>query len=132
MKVHWLQTGQWPCYIGFTTDEGAFRRCMKRMDVSDPPQWIMGGANATMHTFERPSGGTTFIICMTPHNRKVSREQYAAMIAHEALHVVQEMERTYYTGGRFDDESSAYLLQHIVQHCLQHAWNTGRTRRAAP
>lgn len=131
-QVHWMHPGQWPVYIGFCTDEGAFQRCMKRMKVDDPPPWITNGSNATTHTRVKGNGGTTFVICIRPQTRKHSREQYAALIAHESLHVVQEMERTLYPSGRFDDESSAYLLQHIVQHCLTQAWNTGRTRKSEP
>jgi hypothetical protein len=131
-KMHWLDTGQWPCYIGFTTSEQAYNRCMKRMSVSDPSPWIAHArAGATMHTLTNDTS-LTLIICISPPSRKHSKEQYAALIAHEALHVVQQMEREYYPSGRFDDESAAYLLQHIVQHCLQHAWATGRTRKTAP
>lgn len=132
--IHWLHPGQWPVYIGFTTDEGSFQRATKRMGVprEQVPHWINPGASATMHTFDSATGQTTFIICITPQGRKQTREQHASLIAHEALHVVQEMNRIFSPHGPFDDESAAYLLQHIVQHCLQHAWKTGRTRKTRP
>lgn len=133
-RVEWMHPGQWPVYIGFTTSEDAFKRAMRRMRVpaAQAPHWINPGASATTHTFEQSGKNLCFIICIGPHGRQVSREQYAALIAHEALHVVQAMNREFSPQGRFDDESEAYLLQYIVQHCLQHAWKSNRTRSTAP
>lgn len=94
---------------------------------------MIGHERANMTTHILVNRGTLcFIIAAQPPSRKHSKEQYAALIAHEALHVVQEMQRELARGEHFDDESAAYLLQHIVQHCLQEAWNTGRIKRIKP
>lgn len=131
-RVSYLNSGPYPVYIGFTTSTDAFRRELKRLKVPGDHRAIQRErANATTH-FLINSTTLTCIIVMPPPDRKHSKEQYAALVAHEAMHVIQEMERELYSGNRFDDESEAYLIQHIVQHCLQEAWRTGRSRRSKP
>lgn len=132
MSVEWANMGQWPVYLGFTMSPDDFAEAVKRMDIEqDVPFLGRAGANATTHTFER-RGTLTFIITLEKSTRRHSKEQVAALIAHEAMHVVQQMTRELAQGLRFDDESEAYLLQHIVQHCLQIAWDTGRVRSTVP
>lgn len=124
--------GQWPVFLGFTMSPDDFAEAVKRLEVKeDVPFLGRPGANATTHTFER-RGALTFIITLQKPARRLSKEQVAALIAHEAMHVVQQMTRELAQGLRFDDESEAYLLQHIVQHCLQIAWDTGRVRSTVP
>lgn len=131
-RVSYLHPGPYPVYIGFTDCPQAFAREVKRLKIDDPPQMLgHERANMTTHIFEN-KGTLCFIIAAQPYTRKVSREQYAALIAHEAMHVVQEMQRELARGNVFDDESGAYLLQHITQHCLQQAWQTGRVRKTTP
>lgn len=130
--IEWAHMGQWPVFLGFTMSPDDFAEALKRMEVEqDVPFLGRPGANATTHIFER-HGALTFIITLAKPARRHSKEQVAALIAHEALHVVQHMTREMAQGNRFDDESEAYLLQHIVQHCLQAAWNSGRTRAVEP
>lgn len=132
MSVEWANMGQWPVYLGFTMSPDDFNEALKRMEVEqDVPFLGRSGANATTHIFER-HGTLTFIVTLQKPARRISKEQVAAIIAHEAMHVVQCMTRELAQGVRFDDESEAYLLQHIVQHCLQVAWNTGRARSTVP
>ena len=60
-----------------------------------------------------------------PKRGKRSHSQYAGLVAHEALHVVQEMHRQFNRGEPFGDEADAYLIQSIVQNCLQEAFDEG-------
>lgn len=129
--VEYLHPGQWPVHIGFTTSETAFNEEMNRLKIPGDTRPSFVTSDAAMHTFER-NGSLLFIICMKPTGRRHSKEQVASLVAHEAIHVVQHMERELYVNGRFDDENAAYLLQHIVQHCLQHMWNTKRERSVEP
>lgn len=132
MSVEWANMGQWPVYLGFTMSPNDFTEALKQMDVEQEVPFLgRSGTNATTHIFEC-RGDLTFIIALEKPSRRHSKEQVAALIAHEALHVVQHMTRELAQGNRFDDESEAYLLQHIVQHCLQIAWNTGRARSTVP
>lgn len=132
IDVYYLHPGQWPVHIGFTTDPKSFKREMKRLKVDSPPEILNKNASATTHTLIK-EGGIVFIIAMTPKTKKHSIEAYAALVAHEALHVVQEMERHFCPiAGRFDDESAAYLLQYIVQECLQQVLKAPRSRAVKP
>ncbi len=122
--------GPFPGFVGFTTDQKAFKRELKRLAVTEPVDFLATArANATTHYFER-EGSTTAIITMgKPKN--VSFEQYAALAAHEAVHVVQALWQD--IGEKKPGwEAEAYLVQHIVQFCLQIAYGTGRERKLIP
>lgn len=124
-----MNLGPWPNYVGFTTDAGAFDREMRRLKVKNPDAAIAKSrSNATTH-FLRSGGKSCAIIVMQPMGRRCSKEQYAALLAHEATHVVQEMRDDLGDLGR---EAEAYLVQLIVQEGLQIAWKTGRSVRFAP
>jgi len=65
---------------------------------------------------------------MPPYSDEKTKEQYAALLAHEALHAIQEM-RDLNGGDPFCQETEAYLLQMIVQDCLQIAWGSNCVRK---
>jgi hypothetical protein len=44
-----MNTGPWPWYIGFTTEEEAFQREMKRLRVKDAGPGVKAGSNAATH-----------------------------------------------------------------------------------
>lgn len=54
------------------------------------------------------------------------------MIAHEAQHVVQYIREEFNGHHDFGVENEAYLLQYIVQSCLQELWKTKRVMRTRP
>jgi hypothetical protein len=102
---------------------------MRRLKVREPNGFFKNaGSNATTHFFNS-NGQSLAIICMEPQDRKRSKEQYAALLAHEATHVVQNMRDDLGDLGR---EAEAYLVQQIVQEGLQIAWKTGRETKRKP
>lgn len=115
--VRYFHMGQWPCYVGFTTSEEAFDAEMKRLNITPPPAWIATPHSAATAHYFTNRDMLTIIVCIRRERRR-SREQVAALLAHESLHVVQQMEQWFYPSGRFDDESAAYLLQYLVQSFL--------------
>ena len=127
-RIHYMHTGPWPWYIGFTTDEAAFQREMRRLSIKDVGPAVNAGSNAATHHFVS-SGTNMAIIVMPKPSRRASKEQYASLLAHEAVHVVQEMREKL---GEIGIEGEAYLVQQIVQEGLQIAWATGRTLRKEP
>lgn len=128
--VHYLRMGPWPYFVGFTTSDDDFRREMRRLKIKGEPRFINGGnSSATTHFLTREGHGGTAIVCMEPMTPKRTREQYAALLAHEATHVVQDMRREL---GELGPEAEAYIVQHIVQSGLQIAWNTGKVSREEP
>lgn len=131
-KVAYVNTGPWPCFIGFTTSEKAYRVELKRLGVKDAVEFLARERGAAA-THEFVSNRTcTYIITIAPQAKGVSNEMFAALIAHEALHVIQYMRAELNRNEPFCAETESYLLQMIVQHCLQHAWKTGRTRKIKP
>jgi ribosomal protein L30E len=127
-RIHYLHTGPWPWYIGFTTEEAAFQREMKRLRVKDAGPGVKAGSNAATHHLVNGSTNMALIVMHRP-SRRASKEQYASLLAHEAVHVVQEMREKL---GDLGTEAEAYLVQQIVQEGLQIAWGTGRTVRKEP
>lgn len=126
--MKWLNLGPWPYFVGFTTEVADYDREMRRLKCKESLPAVLEGASATTHFFAS-SDGATAIIVMPPHKRKRSREQYAALLAHEAMHVVQDMRTEL---GDLGKEAEAYLMQQVVQEGLQTAWNTGRVRKTRP
>lgn len=128
-RIHYLNLGPWPGYVGVTTSAAAFGREMKRLKVKDADTFIKNEqSNATTH-FLNNHGSNLAIICMQPQSKRHSNEQYAGLLAHEATHVVQEMRSNL---GDLGSEAEAYLVQQIVQEGLQQAWKTGRCKRTEP
>lgn len=128
-RIYYMNTGPWPYYIGFTTSGDAFERELKRLGINQDVRFISGKhANASTHHLIN-HGTAMSIICVQPFNKRVTREQFAALIAHEAMHVVQEMRDHL---GDLGCEAEAYLIQQIVQEGLQIAWATGKEARKEP
>jgi ribosomal protein L30E len=127
-RVHYLNTGPWPWYVGFTIEEAAFQREMKRLRVKDAGPGVKSGSNAATHHLVNGSTNMAIIV-MNPPKRHVSKEQYASLLAHEAVHVVQNMREKL---GDLGSEAEAYLVQQIVQEGLAIAWKTGLRTRKEP
>jgi hypothetical protein len=126
--IEYYNMGQWPLFVGFTTSEKAFKREMKRLQVSIP--FIPNErSTAAAHYLER-GGDLTVIITMRPCKGKPV-EQIAGLLAHEAVHVAQQLWENIGESkpGR---EAEAYLVQMITQCCLQDALKTNRVRKEAP
>ena len=111
----------------------AFKRELKRLKVPDADDVAPdAGAAAATHYFTN-CGALNCIIYMPKPSRKISKECYAALVAHEALHVVQEIRFELNKDKPFCRESEAYLLQMIVQECLAFAWSKRKyTRQIVP
>lgn len=132
-RVHYMHPGPWPVYVGFTTSPKAFAREIRRMDIEGGDDFLASDyASATTHMFNAPCGMRCYIICMPPFEDSETREQYAALLAHEGLHVIQDMHDCLNRGESFGREADAYLLQMVVQECLHQAWGSGASRRVVP
>jgi len=115
--MRYFHMGQWPCYVGFTSKQSEFDAEMVRLKVDPAPDWIGNPHSAATTHFLTNRDMLTVIVCIERQKRR-SREQIAALIAHEAVHVMQCMEQQFYPGSRFDDETQAYLVQYLTQNFL--------------
>lgn len=130
--IRYFNLGPWPVYVGFTLCEKAFDTEMKRLKIENVNFQAHERAAMTTHFFTNKNN-LCCIIAACPYNpRQATREMYAALIAHEAVHVVQEMSHELSRGECLGKEAEAYLVQQIVQECLQDAWQSTKVRRTEP
>ena len=132
-SVNWIHMGQWPCFVGFTTSEKAFKKELKRLNVKEDVSFMgTARANATTHTFYYEDKTCYIVTCAAFDKKKVSRESYAALIAHEVEHVLQYMRDDYARGDSLGVEADAYLMQYLTMMMLADAWKTKRTKAIKP
>jgi hypothetical protein len=115
-RVAYFDVGQWPIHVGFTTDEKAFKREIKRLKCGDVKFLLNDHSSATTHFLTGDKGGYCAIICLGECDG-FELSQIAGLIAHEATHVAQQLWRRI---GEQDvgDETEAYFIQLITQCCL--------------
>lgn len=125
--IYYMNLGPWPYFVGFTMSPKELRKEFKRLDIAGDHPFIANEQSHASTHFLRFKGGAACAIIAMPKPKKMgrSRECYAALIAHEAMHVVQDMQRELAQGASLGQEAEAYLIQQIVQECLQRAYKTG-------
>jgi hypothetical protein len=129
-RIRYFNMGAWPVYVGFTSSDKAFQAEMKRLAVEEPGKFLSrAGANATTHYLD--NDGTLTCIITIGCTKGGSKSQVAALIAHEAVHVVQEM-WSHLGETNPGREQEAYLVQQITQECLQELWSPRSERRTEP
>ena len=130
--IHYLNLGPWPGYVGFTTSAKDFQREMKRIGIHGEVDFVAHEQAAATTHFFFCKDGICIIVTAPPPSRKHSAEQYAAIMAHEAGHVVEYMRDELAAGKMLGSEAEAYLIQFLVQEFLCIAKTTGRCKRIAP
>jgi hypothetical protein len=129
--IKYLHMGPWPGFVGLCFNERDFRKEMKRLDVQQEVDFLSGEhANAALHHFVSKAG-VCQILTLGPVKGR-SKEQVAGLIAHEAVHVIQNMQDDIAGGKSLGGEAEAYLVQMIVQEALQILWKSGNARRTVP
>ena len=118
-NIHYMHPGMWPVHIGFAFIKADFDKEIARLGVTDAPNFVTPGANATTHTLIK-DGQKTIIVCFD-FGKKVSRSQVLGLICHESCHVWNEVcdaMRGTCPGG----EHQAYGVQWIAQCIAEKAW----------
>lgn len=130
--LRYLNMGPWPVFVGITACEKTFQAEMKRLKIENIQFLGHSNAGATTHSFVNHSSLCCIIAIVPFSPQQNSKEQYAALLAHEAMHVIQEM-RNELAGGKYlGDEAEAYLMQQIVQDGLQFLWKSSKVSRTEP
>lgn len=130
--ICWIHTGPFPYYIGVCCHEPSFRRKMENLGI-EPPEFIAENSNAMTHYGRSDKDNAFAIITVHPPIKAgVSPECYAALIAHEAVHVVQHMRETLSPCHDFGAEPEAYLVQMIVSEALNFLNETNMTNTHSP
>lgn len=118
-KIKYLPMGPWPVHVGFTTSPKRFAKEMRRLGIEDVSHLAHEQAGATTHSFEHEDALCCIITALPI--KKLDAIDYAAMIAHEAVHVVQAMREALSADDPLGSEAEAYLVQHIVRRCVRYA-----------
>jgi hypothetical protein len=112
-----------PCSVGFCLDEKTYIREMKALHVKEFSPFILPGADATVHHFENPKTLPVSLVCVDGSVKR-SMASFAGLIAHEAVHVLQEVKRAM-RETEPGAEWEAYTVQFILIEIL-HAWKKVR------
>lgn len=123
-RVQWLNRAlvTSPYYIGLCKTPEAFRRELKRLKVprEEWPEFVLTGANATVHAFQKHDGKLCAIVCLA-ESRKNTRHEVNGLLVHEAMHVwrwVREQIKERDPSAEFE----AYAMQHIAQSLMEAYW----------
>jgi len=116
-RVVWIDRGWQPVYIGFCPSEKAWKHAMKRMGMPNEPYPTTDGR---VTSFMREGKCSCIMTLGDGCEKRVNPVQIAAVIAHEAVHVKQEICR--HIGEESPSiEFEAYAVQAIFQGLYQ-AW----------
>lgn len=130
--IHYLNMGPWPGFIGFVFEERAFKAELKRLDIRVDVQMLgHERAHATLHHFVGPRDQGIYLLALGSTKGR-TKEQIAGLIAHEAMHIIQYMQKELARGESLGDEAEAYLIQMIVQEALQILWKSNMVRCKVP
>ena len=98
-------------YIALATNEKEFKRLLRSMDLETDAPWLRDKWNASAHWWEQDSN-MVCIVCIKMYRERDPIE-VASLIAHEATHIWQVIERK--IGGDIGDEMEAYAIQNLCQ-----------------
>jgi hypothetical protein len=110
---HWLDREliTSPIYYCLITTEALWKKELKRLGISNDHEPILNGADATTHFLEKDGRE---IAIVTMFNRKMDLLQAHALLAHEAVHIWQEIKKN--IGEDFPSaEFEAYSIQRLSQ-----------------
>lgn len=131
--ICWLHTGQWPLFIGICCDEKAFRAKIASLGMEYNDDFIPERGHAATHYFMHPDQGLIQIMAIrTPKKTGRTPESYASLVAHEAVHMLQELKERISPHEPFGREAEAYFVQHVVMEALAFLNETGMTKVHSP
>lgn len=118
MKAKWLNRNLivGP-YVTLCTTEAQYQYEMRRLDIKSPGPWIGNAqSDATTHEMRNSKGEQVFIVCLGDCS-EVEGIQIAALLVHEAVHVVQSFFESI-GEDRPSSEFEAYAVQHVSQQLM--------------
>lgn len=116
----WLSSTILTCdYLGICFNEKDFHRELRRMKV--PPQqwssWLTQDALATTHHLTSDKGSRASIVCI-PIRPEMDGITVAALLVHEAVHVIQET-FDFIGEGTVGRETQAYAIQAVSERLME-------------
>jgi hypothetical protein len=123
-QPNWLSRSLFlsPAYFTLCTKPSLFWAALEHLKIK-PQEWPAFTSHphgATMHTFDRPDGMMTCIICINAKTvtKHYEPEQIVALLVHECVHIWQKIRE--FVGERNPSwEFEAYAIQNLVQAVLE-------------
>lgn len=114
-KCVWLDMGAIPIGVGFCGSEKAYKQELKKRGVKYDGCFTTKDAAVN---FVVNNNSTVALICFDVDSKdNHKRSQVDALLAHEAVHVMQEC-RSVMGGSDHGHEFEAYTVQHVLQFLL--------------
>jgi hypothetical protein len=110
-QIVYLNRTMFPCWVGVCFTEKSYIREMKRLSVEKPDAFMQSDASVKVLA---KGHNETYIICYDPYSdKKRHRNEIAALLAHECVHVV---DLTFRNIGEQNpgDETRAYFVQYLL------------------
>jgi len=116
--IEYVQLGIWPFFIGFTTQEKKFTAGLKRKNIEQVAPFLGPNSAGRTHRFTQNDEVNMIIICIKPHSKRDRPVRVPSVIAHEAVHALQDI-KAYLGLGNKEYEAEAYTVELIVRQCLE-------------
>lgn len=131
MAIKYFDMMPFPVFVGFCDDPVSFEQELKRIGLDDPTPFLPHErAGAATHSFY--TDRLNIVVCMDGKNRRRDKTMIAAIIAHEAVHVMQRIKEELSPHDALGIETEAYLVQYVTQSCLIEFWRTGKVITVEP
>lgn len=108
-----------PCHYAICANEKDYKKELVRLKISPKsrPPFLSRGAHATVHFFDQTKHNHLAAIVCVGSLKGMTRGQIAGLIAHEAVHIWQEV-REHLGEDRPSSEFEAYAVQNITQRLI--------------
>ena len=125
-KLSYCEMGIVPIHFGFCTNEAAFHKEMKRLDINNN-SFVSDGYAATTHSLHNhKTGENVILVCISKDAIKSHNfVEVVGLIVHECTHVWQYVQAAMNEQCP-SSEFEAYTMQALVQFCVGKAFDKAK------
>ena len=125
-KLSYCEMGIVPIHFGFCTNEAAFDKEMKRLDIKEN-LFVSDGYAATTHSLHnQKTGENVILVCISKDAIKSHNfVEVVGLIVHECTHAWQYVQAAMNEQSP-SSEFEAYTMQALVQFCVGKAFDKAK------
>ena len=125
-KLSYCEMGIVPIHFGFCTNEAAFHKEMKRLDINNN-SFVSDGYAATTHSLHNhKTGENVILVCISKDAiKRHNFVEVVGLIVHECTHVWQYVQAAMNEQCP-SSEFEAYTMQALVQFCVGKAFDKAK------